>query len=106
MSRNPKPDIKKAAALKYEADKYSAPKIVGIGEGLVAENMLQTAKESQVPIVEDLELAKSLSKLVIGDEIPEELYYVIAEVLAFITRLDKNAKEKYTLKEIVKGKHA
>lgn len=106
MSRNPKPDIKKAAALKYEADKYSAPKIVGIGEGLVAEKMLQTAKESQVPIVEDLELAKSLSKLDIGDEIPEELYYVIAEVLAFITRLDKNAKEKYTLKEIVKGKHA
>ena len=106
MSRTSKHDIKKAAALKYESDKHSAPKVVGIGEGLVAEKMLQTAKESQVPIVEDLDVAKSLLKLDIGDEIPEELYYVIAEVLAFITRLDINAKDKYTLKEIVKGKHA
>ncbi len=97
---------KKAAALKYDANKHSAPQVVGVGEGFVAEKMLETAKESQIPVVEDITLTNALLELNIGDEIPEELYFVIAQVLAFITKLDKGKKDIYSLNEIVKEKQA
>lgn len=77
-----------AAALKYEAGVDDAPQIVGLGVGIVAENMIATAQEHEVPIVEDAALAQTLQQLGIGDEIPEELYQVIAEIMVFIARMD------------------
>lgn len=86
----------KAAALKYDETKDNAPCIVGLGQGLIAENMVSAAKYNSIPIVENKGLADALNKFSIGDEIPEELYQAVAEVLVFISRLDYDkGRHKY-----------
>ena len=90
--------MKKAVALKYEPSKMDAPVIVAKGSGLLAERILETAKEHGVPVQEDPALVEVLSKLDLDQQIPPELYYLVAEVLSFIYRSDKLA-EKELLKE-------
>ncbi len=80
---------KKAAALKYEKGKDNAPKLVAKGEGLIAEKILQIAEENQIFIKEDKELVEVLSTLDLYQEIPEELYQVVAEVLVYIYKSTK-----------------
>ncbi|MBQ4232503.1 MAG: EscU/YscU/HrcU family type III secretion system export apparatus switch protein [Lachnospiraceae bacterium] len=77
-----------AVALSYEPIE-GAPKIVAAGEGHIAEKIIETAKESDVPLYKDSKLAKTLLKLDIGDYIPEELYGVVAEILVFVDDMDK-----------------
>ena len=93
-----------AAALKYDQGKDSAPAIVGLGDGYVAEQILKTAQDNGIPVVEDESLTSVLNRFSIGDEIPEELYAVVAEILVFIGRLDGDAAGRYKLKDIRKGK--
>ncbi len=82
-----------ATALSYDKVAHRAPRVVAKGKGLVAENIIEKAKENQVQIYEDETLARQLYNLSIGEEIPEELYTTVAEVLAFIARLDKDRKK-------------
>ena len=86
--KNPK-KRKLATALKYNGNEERAPKVIAKGRGLVAENIIEKAEEHQVPIYEDEKLSRQLYNLEIGEEIPPELYHVIAEVLVFIANLDK-----------------
>ena len=79
---------KQAIALSYEPGD-EAPKIVASGTGIVAERIIEKAKESQVEIYEDSKLADTLSRLDIGEFIPPELYGVVAEILVFVDHLDK-----------------
>lgn len=88
-----KDDRKVAAALKYEKNSDRAPKVVAKGLGLIAEKIMEIAEENEVQVYRDENLAKQLYNLSIGEEIPPELYNAVAEVLAFIARLDK-MKEK------------
>lgn len=77
-----------AVALRYEQGEMSAPVVVAKGEGEVAQRIREIARAHDVPIVEKPLLARSLFESTkIGDEIPEELYRAVAEVLAFIYRL-------------------
>ena len=76
---------KKAIALIY--DEVSAPKVGARGEGELAEQIIAIAREHGVPLYENPELVKSLARLEIGDEIPELLYRVIAEIIAFAFHL-------------------
>jgi len=78
---------KTAVALSYEAGDQ-APKILATGKGYVAEKIIETAKEVNVPIHKDEKLAATLSKLEIGDYIPKELYGVVAEILVFVDRVE------------------
>ncbi|SFJ09907.1 flagellar biosynthesis protein [Brevibacillus centrosporus] len=71
-----------------------APKVVAKGKGYVAENMLKTAKEHDIPVQEDPSLVEVLGKLDLDQQIPPELYQVVAEILAFVYRLDKGGAEK------------
>lgn len=87
-----KPEINKAVALKYEHSQDKAPLIVAKGSGKLAEKIIETAKKYGIQIYEDKELVSNLMKLDIGDYIPEELYPVVAQILAFIYSLDKKAK--------------
>lgn len=80
--------ILQAVALEYDPND-TAPKIVAAGKGKVAEKILETAKESDVPVHEDAKLADTLSKLDIGDYIPPELYEVVAEILVFVDDMEK-----------------
>lgn len=78
-----------AVALKYEKDMFS-PKVVAKGQGFVALKIKEIAKENNVPTVEDKPLARALFKMVDVDEfIPEKLFKAVAEVLAYVYKLNK-----------------
>jgi flagellar biosynthetic protein FlhB len=68
----------------------SAPTVVAKGERLIAEKIREIAIENEVPIVENKPLAQALYKSCdVGDEIPEQFFYAVAEVLAYIYRLKR-----------------
>lgn len=79
---------KTAVAIAYEPGD-AAPKILATGKGQVAERIIETAKENDVPTYKDNKLAGTLSKLQIGDMIPPELYEVVAEILVFVDDMDR-----------------
>lgn len=81
-----------AVALRYRKEEDNAPRIVASGRGLVAQKILQQAREHGVPVQENPEVAQLLAGLEIGREIPLELYGVIAEILAFVFTLDSTRK--------------
>lgn len=83
MAKSPK-----AVALKYDPQKDRAPKVVAKGRGEIAEKILAIAKANNVALYEDKNLAEILAALDLEIEIPPELYRVVAEVLAFIYRLN------------------
>ena len=79
---------KSAVALEYNP-KDEAPKIIATGKGVLAEKIIEKAKEADVPIHRDDKLAATLSKLEIGDMIPPELYEAVAEILVFVDAMEK-----------------
>lgn len=83
---------KKAVAIKYEQNKSVAPVVQAKGAGLVAENILEEAKKHKIPIQEDQALLEILMELELNETIPEELYEVVAEVLAYVYNLHKEEK--------------
>lgn len=82
--------IKVATALKYNSDDQVAPELVAKGKGVVAENIIKKAEEHHVTTYEDEQLSQQLYNLSVGDSIPEELYHVVAKVLAFVAELDES----------------
>ena len=78
-----------AAALKYDSNNDGAPVVVAKGQGEVAKRIKEIAESSDIPTYQDEKLAKQLVNLSLGQEIPSELYHVVAEVLAFIINLDE-----------------
>lgn len=83
---------KQAAALSYDQQSHDPPKVSAIGKGKVAETIIERAEEHNVPIVEDPSLVELLGALNINETIPEELYEAVAEVFAFVYRLDQQNK--------------
>lgn len=83
------PDMKKSAiALEYEAGD-SAPKVIASGKGYLAEKIIETAGEHEIPVYKDEKLTKNLEDLEIGEYIPKELYQVVAEILVYVDAMDK-----------------
>lgn len=78
---NERPNTSLAVALHYNGN--GAPRVTAKGGGLVAERIIETAREHKVPLQEDAALAASLSRLDLGTEVPRELYVAVAHVLAF-----------------------
>lgn len=84
---------KKAVALKYTPGESDAPVVVAKGQGKLAESILEKAKEHGVPVQEDAALVEILSKLDLDQQIPPELYQLVAEVLTYVYRADRQAGE-------------
>ncbi len=82
-------EMKKAVALLYDPKKGRAPLVTASGKGEIARKILSIAGEAGIPVREDAELVEILAKVPVGDEIPEELYQAVAEILAFIYRLNQ-----------------
>ena len=80
---------KTAVALAYDPSSDEAPRVIASGKGVLAEKILSVAKEENIPVHQDAPLAKTLSNLEIGENIPPELYEVVAEILLFVDRMDK-----------------
>jgi flagellar biosynthesis protein len=78
----------KAVALRYESSRDGAPRVVAKGRGHVAQSILGVARQHHVPVHEDPGLAEVLEALDLDLEIPPELYRAVAEVLAFVYRLN------------------
>ncbi len=92
-----KKTMQKAAALKYVPKQDRAPRVTAKGSGLVAEKIIQLAREHGIPIKEDPALIEVLSQLDCYKEIPPSVYAVVAEILAFVYSMNNrwaSLKEK------------
>lgn len=83
-----RPDRKKAVAVNYDRLADRAPKVGAKGAGLMADRIIALAKEHGIPIKEDPDLVETLSALDLDQEVPPELYHVIAEVLAWVYKVN------------------
>jgi flagellar biosynthesis protein len=90
VSPPPRPPRPRAAALHYDPECDRAPRLVARGDGLVADRILALAREHGIPVHEDPALVDVLARLDLGSEIPPELYRVVAEIIAFVYRLQRD----------------
>ena len=90
MIKNKSYKVKSAISLQYQKEINSAPKITAKGEGWVAEKIIEIAQERNIPIRKDKDLLNLLSEIDVGREVPESLYKVVAELLAWVYQLNKN----------------
>ncbi|MDO7905852.1 EscU/YscU/HrcU family type III secretion system export apparatus switch protein [Paenibacillus sp. JX-17] len=86
------PAVKRAVALKYTPGQMEAPVVVAKGSGRVADKILEKAMDHGIPVQEDAALVEVLSKLDLDEQIPVELYQLVAEVLTYIYRADQKAR--------------
>lgn len=81
-----------AAALAYDPAKDAAPRLAAKGRGLTADRIIALAKEHGIPLKEDPQLVQLLSRLDVDELIPPELYRAVAEILAFVYRLNERQR--------------
>lgn len=81
-----------AVALRYKPYKDNAPKVIAKGEGYVAEKIIDIARQHGIPVKDDPDLVEVLSKLDLEEEIPADVYVVVAELLAFVYSLNRKKK--------------
>lgn len=91
---SPATGMRKAVALKYDPANFDAPTVAAKGKGLIADQIIEKAKEHHVPMHEDASLVEVLSKLDLDQAIPPELYQLVAEVLTFVYRSDQELKHQ------------
>ncbi|NOZ57011.1 MAG: EscU/YscU/HrcU family type III secretion system export apparatus switch protein [Calditrichaeota bacterium] len=97
MTQSRKDGRKAAVALSYEPSEDKAPRVVASGKGKVAEAILAIAAQHGIPVKEDADLAELLAKLDLGEEVPPELYRVVAEVFAWLYRVKKKRERSQLL---------
>ena len=85
---------REAVALIYNNQKMAAPVVVAKGKGDIAQRIVEQAQKYDIPIQEDPSLVELLSQINLNQQIPEELFKVVAEVFAFIYRLDRQTTKK------------
>lgn len=76
-----------AVAIKYDETQMMAPQVVAKGQRLFAEMIRETASEAGIPIMQNVPLAWALLELDVGDEIPEDLYAAVAEILVIVYKM-------------------
>ncbi|HOK06387.1 MAG TPA: EscU/YscU/HrcU family type III secretion system export apparatus switch protein [Syntrophales bacterium] len=81
-----------AAALRYDPGKDRAPKVTAKGRGFIAEKIIALAKKHDIPIKEDPHLVQILYRLDLDEEIPPKVYRAVAEILAFVYRLNEKRR--------------
>jgi len=77
-----------AIAIEYNGTNMSAPKVLAKGANLIAQRIVDIARENNIPVVQNIPLARSIFKTVeVEQQIPSDLYIAVAEILAYIYRL-------------------
>lgn len=87
--------LKKAVSLKYHPKDHHSPKVTAKGKGLVAEKIIELARKHGIPVREEPDLVEILSKLDLQEEIPPETYILVAEILAFVYRMNQRWREEH-----------
>jgi flagellar biosynthesis protein len=82
---------KTATVIRYDKDKDKAPTVVAHGKGHVAQKIIEMAQSHNIPLQEDPLLVENLIDMDLGENVPPQLYSVIAEVLLLIEKMDKKA---------------
>src|SRR5688500_13133874 len=85
---------KLAVALSYDQEKDKAPRVSAKGKGYIAQQIIELAKQHGIEIRKDADLAKILSKLELDTPIPVEAYAAVAEILAYVYKVNKAAGRK------------
>jgi flagellar biosynthesis protein len=88
--KNDNPVLHKAVSLQYKKGKNIAPKVTAKGQGWMADRIIKMAQENNIPIREDKDLLHLLSEIDVGHEVPESLYKVVAELLAWVYQLNQS----------------
>ena len=84
-----------ATALQYNSENDSAPRVVASGQRKVAEQIIAEAKKHNIAIYEDTARTSALSTVNLGEEIPPELYQVVAQVLAYVYRVTEHRSSRH-----------
>ncbi len=84
---------KKGVALGFESSD-SAPRVLAVASGLLVDVLLRIAEKHNIAVYSDPDLAESLSALKPGVEIPERLFKAVAEVLAYVYRINDEFRRK------------
>ena len=95
MNENEPDKQKQAIALNYDTEHAGAPKVVAKGKGFIAEQILALAKKNSIPIYQNKAVSSMLMAVEIDREIPPELYQAVAEVLAYIYRVDQSMAKRH-----------
>jgi len=95
---------KKAVALAYSKSEKNAPEVVAKGKGYLAEKIIELAKKSNIPILQNKELVDALFEVKVGEEIPENVYRAVAAILVYVYKnfLNKSPEEILEKKESLK----
>ena len=88
--KNDNPVLHKAVSLQYKKGKNAAPKVTAKGQGWMADRIIKMAQENNIPIREDKDLLHLLSEIDVGQEVPESLYKVVAELLAWVYQINQD----------------
>jgi flagellar biosynthesis protein len=86
-------DTKSPLAVALHYDRTGAPRVIAKGKGTIGQKIIELARANDIPIEENEVLAGALSNVELGDEIPTELYKAVAEVLIFVLRLSRPARQ-------------
>lgn len=93
------PPLTVAYALSYDRERDQSPRLSAGGKGHIAARIIALARENDIPIREDPALVQALSTLKVDDSIPPELYRAVAEVYAWLGKIERKTAltEKRTL---------
>lgn len=91
--------LKKAVALAYDADVNNAPLVVASGSGYIAEKIVETADKAGIPVYQDDTAATLLTQLELGQEIPFELYEVVAQIFTYVIKTSDDIKSRRSVQK-------
>ncbi len=89
MDETEKLKVQQAVALQYQGDKDRAPRVVAKGSGFMAKQIIKSANQHGVPLYQNSVLSSMLMAVELDREIPPEMYQAVAEILAYIYRIDQ-----------------
>lgn len=94
MDEQKRKPVQEAVAIRYDREKEDAPRVIAKGKGVVAEQLMAIARRHAVPVYQNQTVTQLLMAVELDREIPPELYQAVANVLAYIYRLDGRVGEK------------
>ncbi|SHF04148.1 flagellar biosynthesis protein [Marinitoga hydrogenitolerans DSM 16785] len=85
---------KKVVAIKYEEFKDEVPTVIAKGIGKIADKIIEISKENNIPILKNTKTVNELYSLDIPSDIPEEMYFIVAKIIAYVMELNEKREEK------------
>lgn len=83
----------KAVALVYDPERSGVPRVAASGNGELAKRIVESARNAGVHVVQDSDLLEILGQVPVGQDIPEKLYQAVAEILAFVYRINNRYRD-------------